>query len=124
MQDTQDKLEEQKLRGQLEREELKEATRHFFRSLVRTGKSAPLTPITRIPLKPRQHFLAAGVEFTRGWAALIREVADGIDRLAEGGSVPAHATDGNGVLARPSEDTRDTRNSARGNMVVRAQDKE
>jgi hypothetical protein len=111
MQDTQDKLEEQKLRGQLEREELKEATRRFFRSLVRTGKSAPLTPITRIPQKPRQHFLAAGAEFTRGWAALIREVADGIDRFAAGSSVPTRAAE-------------DTRNSARGNMVVRAQDKD
>lgn len=121
MQDTQDKLEEQKLRGQLEREELKEATRRFFHSLVRTGKSAPLTPITRIPLKPRQHFLAAGVEFTRGWAALIREVADGIDRFATGSSAPTHATEGGSLPSRSAEDAR---NSARGNMVVRAQDKD
>src|SRR5215469_12983585 len=119
MQDTQDKLEEQKLRGQLEREELKEATSRFFHSLVRTGKSAPLTPITRIPLKPRQHFLAAGVEFTRGWAALIREVADSIDRFAAGSSPPTRA-EGGSVPTRPAEDTR---NSTRGNMVVRAPDK-
>ena len=121
MQDTHDKLEEQKLRGQLEREELKEASRRFFRSLVQTGKSAPLTPITRIPQKPRQHFLAAGVEFTRGWAALIRELADGIDRLATGDSTPTRPAAGGSVPTRPAEDTR---NSARGNMVVRAQDRE
>ena len=115
MQDTQgkvqDKVEEQKLRGQLEREELKEAARHFFHSLVQTGKSAPLSPITRIPQKPRQHFLAAGREFTRGWAALIREFADGIDRFAAGGS----------VATRPGEDAHV---SAHGNSVVRAHDKD
>jgi hypothetical protein len=111
MQDTQDKLEEQKLRGQLEREELKEATRHFFHSLVQTGKRAPLSPITRIPPKPRQHFLAAGREFTRGWTALIREFADGIDRLAAGGSGPTRAGE-------------DAHTPAHGNLVVRAHEKD
>jgi hypothetical protein len=119
MQDTQDKLEERKLRGQLEREELKEATRRFFHSLVQTGKSAPLTPITRIPQKPRQHFLAAGAEFTRGWAALIHEIANGIDRLAAGGTTPTRSSE-----STPTRSSEDARNSARGNMVVRAQDKD
>ncbi|MBV9691351.1 MAG: hypothetical protein JO202_16750 [Ktedonobacteraceae bacterium] len=68
---------------QAEREELQQATRYFIRSLVRTGESVALLPITRLPRELRQHFLAAGREFTCGWAALVREFASGIEELAK-----------------------------------------
>lgn len=75
---------------QTEYAELQQATRHFLRSLVRTGGSVALLPITRLPREPRQHFLAAGREFTRAWAALLREFADGVEGLARETGTPTH----------------------------------
>ena len=75
---------------QTERAELQQATWHFIRSLVRTGGSLALLPVTRLPREPQQHFLAAGREFTRGWAALIREFADGIEGIARETGTPTH----------------------------------
>ncbi len=73
-----------------EREELQQATRRFIRSLFRTGVSAALMPVNRLPREPQRHFRAAGREFTRGWAALVREFADGIDEIAKDTSTPTH----------------------------------
>ena len=94
---TKDKQEEQKRTMQAEREELQQATRRFIRSLVRTGGSIALLPVTRLPREPRQHFLTAGREFTRGWAALVHEFADGIEGLARATGTPTH--DGAGAHA-------------------------
>ena len=97
-----DKQEGQRRAMQAEREELQQASRRFIRSLVRTGGSVALLPVTRLPREPRQHFQAAGREFTRGWAALVREIADGIEGLAKEASTPtdseadAHATGATG----------------------------
>ena len=66
-----------------ERKELQQATRHFIRSLFRTGVSVALLPVNRLPRKPQQHFQAAGREFTRGLATLIHELADGLEEMAE-----------------------------------------
>jgi hypothetical protein len=87
---TKDKQEGQRRAMQAEREELQQATRRFIRSLARTGGSMALLPVTRLPREPRQHFLAAGREFTRGWAALVREFADGIEGIAKETSTPTH----------------------------------
>jgi len=111
MKEMQDKQEEQSLRAQLEREELEEATRHFVHSLLQTGKSVTLLPVTRIPPKPRKHFMSAGREFTRGWASLVREFADAIDRLAEGSSVATHSGE-------------DAHGPTHGHMLVRTHDKD
>ena len=92
-----DKQDGQRRTMQAEREELQQATRHFIRSLVRTGGSVALLPITRLPRVPQQHFLAAGREFTRGWAALVREFAGGIEGLAKETSTAIH--DGEGAHA-------------------------
>jgi hypothetical protein len=86
---TKDKQEGQGRAMQAERQELQQATRRFIGSLV-TGRSVALLPVTRLPREPRQHFLAAGREFTRGWAALVREFADGIEGLAKETSTPTH----------------------------------
>ncbi len=66
-----------------EREELQQATQRFIRSMFRTGVSLALLPVNRLPRKPQQHFRAAGREFTRGWATLIREFADGLEEMAK-----------------------------------------
>jgi hypothetical protein len=93
--DTPDTQGDQRRRVQPEQEELTEATRVFIRSLVNSGRNLTLYPITRLPRNSRQHFLAAGREFTRGWAALIRGFADGIDGLAKESNTPTRSgTDG------------------------------
>jgi hypothetical protein len=107
--ETQDKQREQGRRVPPEGEELREATRLFMRSLAHTGRSLTLLPVTSIPQEPRQHFLAAGREFTRGWAALVRELADGIDRAAMGRSTSTRSGE-------------DGRASAPGHVLGRAGD--
>jgi hypothetical protein len=99
--DMQYKQSEQRRRTQPEYEELKKATRQLMRSLVHTGKSLTLLPITSFPLEPRQHFLAAGREFTRGWAALVRELADGIDGIATETSAAATHSGEDGHATAP-----------------------
>ena len=88
-------------------EELSEATRILFRSMVNTGRNVTLYPVTRLPRDSRQHFLAAGREFTRGWASLIRGFADGIDGLAKESKAPtrsgtdsSHTATGGHVIVR------------------------
>lgn len=66
-----------------EREELQQATKRFIRSVFRTGVSLAFLPVNRLPLKPQQHFHAAGREFTRGLATLVHELADGIEEMAK-----------------------------------------
>lgn len=73
-----------------ERVELQQATRHFIHSLFRTGVNVVLLPVTRLPGEPRQHFQTAGREFTRGWATLLREFANGIEEMAKDASTLTH----------------------------------
>jgi hypothetical protein len=88
--DTKDKQEWRRRAMQAEHEEIQQAMRRFIRSLARTGGSVALLPVTRLPREPRQHFLSAGREFTRGWAALVREFASGIDGLAKDAGTSTH----------------------------------
>lgn len=76
--------DEQRLRRSMhaEREELRQATRHFMRSMLRAGVSVVLLPINRLPREPRQHFQAAGREFTHGVAKLVHELANGLEESA------------------------------------------
>ena len=66
-----------------EREELVQATQQFVRSLFRTGVELALLPVNMLPPEPRQHFKAAGREFTRGLATLAHELADDFDKAVE-----------------------------------------
>jgi hypothetical protein len=66
-----------------EREELQQATHCFIRSISRTGVRLAFLPVTRLPREPRQHFQAAGREFTHGWAALVRTLADHLEEMAK-----------------------------------------
>jgi len=64
-------------------DELRESSQQFFRSLVRTGVQVAMTPVSMLPQEPRQHFLSAGREFSRGLATLAHELSNVFDRLAE-----------------------------------------
>ena len=66
-----------------EREELRQATGHLVRSIFRAGVSLALLPVNRLPPRPRQHFHAAGREFTRGLATLVHEFGDGLEEMAK-----------------------------------------
>jgi hypothetical protein len=66
-----------------EREELQQATRHFIRSVFRTGMSLALLPVKSLPQKPQQHFYTAGREFTHGLATLVHELANGLEEAVK-----------------------------------------
>jgi hypothetical protein len=66
-----------------EREELQQATKHFIRSVFRTGVRVAFLPINRLPRKSQQHFYAAGREFTHGLATLVHGLADGLEEMAK-----------------------------------------
>ena len=83
MTNSKDKQEAPQRRMNAEREELEQAAERFMRSMLRTGVSLALLPVNRLPTKPRQHFQSAGREFTRGLATLVRELADGLEGMAE-----------------------------------------
>ena len=83
MTNSKDKQEAPQGRMAAEREELQQATERLIRSMLRTGVSLALLPVSRLPSKPRQHFQSAGREFTRGLATLVREFADGLEGMAE-----------------------------------------
>jgi hypothetical protein len=78
-----DKQEGRRRSMNAEREELRQATRRFMRSVFRNGVSLAFLPVNRLPRKPRQHFHAAGREFAHGWAALIHGLADGIEEITK-----------------------------------------
>ena len=64
-------------------DELRESSQLFFRSLFRTGVQVAMTPVSMLPQEPRQHFLSAGREFSRGLATLAHELSNVFDRMAE-----------------------------------------
>ena len=64
-------------------DELRESSQQFFRALFRTGVQVAMTPVSMLPEEPRQHFLSAGREFTRGLATLAHELSNVFDRMAE-----------------------------------------
>jgi hypothetical protein len=78
-----DKQESYRRSMDAEREELQQATQRFIRSMFLTGVSLALLPVNRLPPKPRQHFHAAGREFTHGLATLVHGLADGIEEMAK-----------------------------------------
>jgi len=65
------------------RDELKEASQQFFSTLFRVGVHLALTPVSLLPEEPREHFVSAAREFTRGLTTLARELADNVDKIVE-----------------------------------------
>jgi hypothetical protein len=64
-------------------DDLRESSQQFIRSLWRTGVQVAMTPVSMLPQEPRQHFLSAGREFTRGLATLAHELSNVFDRMVE-----------------------------------------
>ena len=66
-----------------DRDELKEASQQFFRTLFRAGVHLAMAPVYMLPDEPREHFVSAGREFTRGLATLARELAVDSDKMVD-----------------------------------------
>ncbi len=64
-----------------DRDEVRHASEQFFRSLFRAGIHVALAPVYALPEESREHFFAAGREFTRGLSSLAQEIADDFDKL-------------------------------------------
>ena len=64
-----------------DRDEVRQASEQFFRSLFRAGVHAALAPVYILPEESREHFFSAGREFTRGLSTLAQEIADDFDKL-------------------------------------------
>ena len=68
---------------QLLRDELKEASQQFFNTLFRVGVRLALAPVCLLPEEPREHFVSAAREFTRGFTTLAHELADDVDEIVD-----------------------------------------
>jgi hypothetical protein len=77
-----------------EREELRQASRHFIRSMFRAGVGVALFPINKLPATPRQHFHAAGRELTYGVTTLVHELANSFEELAQDANTSANFAEG------------------------------
>jgi hypothetical protein len=66
-----------------DRDELKEASQQFFRTLIRTGVHLARTSVNMLPEESREHLVSAGREFTRGLATFAHELADNVDTIVE-----------------------------------------
>jgi len=66
-----------------ERNVLKEVSQQFFRTLFRSGVHLVMTPVSLLPEEPREHFVSAGREFTRGLATIAHELAGNFDKIVD-----------------------------------------
>jgi hypothetical protein len=89
-----DKQEGQRRSMDGEREELQQATRHFIRSIVRTGVRVALFPVNRLPPEPQEHFQTAGREFTLGVATLVHKLAERLEERAKDASTSTSSEEG------------------------------
>jgi hypothetical protein len=65
------------------RDELRKDSQHFFRTLFRMGVRLALAPVYLLPEEPRDHFVSAGREFTRGFTSLAHELVDTVDTFVD-----------------------------------------
>ena len=66
-----------------DRDEVRQASEQFFRSLFRAGVHVAMAPVYILPEESREHFFSAGREFTRGLSSLAQEIADDFDKLVK-----------------------------------------
>ena len=66
-----------------DRDELKEASQQFFRTLFQAGVHLAMAPVNMLPEESREHFVSAGREFTRGLATFAHELADNFDKIVD-----------------------------------------
>jgi len=72
-----------------DRDELKETSQQFFRTLFQAGAHLARTSVNMLPEESREHIVSAGREFTRGLATFAHELADNFDRMADEGKEDA-----------------------------------
>jgi hypothetical protein len=65
------------------RDELTEASQHFFRTLFHVGVRLALAPVYLLPEEPRDHFVSAGREFTRGFTSLAHELVHTVEKVVD-----------------------------------------
>jgi hypothetical protein len=66
-----------------DRDEVRQTSQHFLRSLFRAGFHLAMAPVYVLPEEPREHFFSAGREFSRGLSSLAQEIADDFDKLVK-----------------------------------------
>jgi hypothetical protein len=66
-----------------DRDERREASQHFFRTLFQAGVDLAMTSVNMLPEESREHFVSAGREFTRGLAKFAHELADNFDKIVD-----------------------------------------
>lgn len=66
-----------------DRDELKDASQQFFRTLIRAGVHLARTSVNMLPEESREHFASAGREITRGLATFAHELADNVDTIVD-----------------------------------------
>ena len=66
-----------------DRDELKEASQQFFRTLFQAGVHLARTSVNMLPEEPQEHIVSAGREFTRGLATFAHELADNFDKIVD-----------------------------------------
>ena len=66
-----------------DRDELKEVSQQFFRTLFQAGVYLARTSVNMLPEEPREHIVSAGREFTRGLATFAHELADNFDKIVD-----------------------------------------
>ncbi len=65
------------------RDKLREDSQQFFRAFFRMGVRLALAPVYLLPEEPRDHFVSAGREFTRGFTSLMHELVDTVDTFVD-----------------------------------------
>ena len=65
-----------------DRDEVRNTSQQFFRSLFRAGVHLAMAPVYVLPEESREHFFASGREFTHGLSTLAQQIADDFDKLA------------------------------------------
>ena len=68
-----------------DRDELKEASQQFFRTLFQAGVHLVRTSVNMLPEEPREHIVSAGRELTRGLATFAHELADNFEKIVDEG---------------------------------------
>jgi len=66
-----------------DRDELKEASQQFFRTLFQSGVHLVMAPMYILPDEPREHFITAGREITRGLSTLAQELANDFEKAVD-----------------------------------------
>jgi len=63
--------------------DIAESGRRLINSAIKTGTSVAALPVNFLPKESQEHFRAAGRELSLGIAAIVRSVADTVDKMSK-----------------------------------------